>query len=254
MAKTFFKKFGVLSTALILACTLGLSSCSDDDDKKDATVELKTSTTSIDIIVDEVETVSITAGNGDYTIAELTAESKAIIEVSAIADSKFTVKGIKAGNATVVVKDKAAKEVTITVKVSEKGTGLGATAAGIYTGKLTVNAGTPVTTDNTITLTATGENKISTKLVDFKFGELSLGDIAVTDIVLTGDDKNITVVENTQDVKITLGGTETSVPVTTTGTIKEGQLELSLSIKVASLPAPVVASFVGSKSTASPAE
>ncbi len=98
----------VLATAFLVSC--------DKDDPKP--VKLSLSETKIEVAEGATsKTVNIKGGIPPYKVES---SSK---DIATVADTKkdFTVKGVKKGTATVTVKDKDGKSVTLSVTVKEKG-------------------------------------------------------------------------------------------------------------------------------------
>lgn len=94
--------------ALTLVCTL--ASCDKDDDDK----KLKLSSSSVTVEVEKTSDITVSGGTAPYT-AKSSDDKIASVTVS---QSKITVKGVKAGNATITVADKKKNsgKISVTVK------------------------------------------------------------------------------------------------------------------------------------------
>lgn len=193
MAKTFFGKFGILSITLALICVLGFTSCSDDEN---TSIALKTDITALELSAGESQTIAITEGNGGYSIAELTIESKAVLQVTNVENDKFTVKALAYGNGTVVVKDQAGKQVTIPVKIKSSDLKPSKTVVEIGIGQTEIIS---ITGNGGYSIADLSEEskkiiEVSTIQVDqFTIKALAQGDASIVVKDITGKEVTITV-------------------------------------------------------------
>lgn len=102
----------IFNLLLIASCVFTLASCSSDDD--DTTVELKLDKTTVEVKAGESVTIAIEAGNGDYAVSSNSSAETASAEVSG---STISVKGLKEGETTLGIKDKAGKSASVKVTV-----------------------------------------------------------------------------------------------------------------------------------------
>ncbi|GHV39809.1 hypothetical protein FACS1894179_05300 [Bacteroidia bacterium] len=189
---------------LFLAFSLSFfvfTACSNDDDNN---LALESSGVSVDL--GGTATVKITNGNGDYKVTP----ADTTIATATVTKDVITIKGVKAGETTLTVKDKENKTATLKVKVvtlSEK-------IAATYNGDLTVTqpGQTPATDKKDIVLAASGE-KAKLTLANFTFGGKNVGNIVVDAIPLTKADGTVTLTETTATVSLNLGGATTPTPV-----------------------------------------
>ena len=103
----------ILNLLLIASCVFAFASCSSDDDDI-ATVDLKLDKTTVELKVGETVTVAVESGNGEYTISSNSSAETASAELSG---STITVKGLKEGETSVSVRDKAGKSASVKVTI-----------------------------------------------------------------------------------------------------------------------------------------
>jgi hypothetical protein len=95
---------------LALSCVFVLTSCEDDEDE---IFDLKLEKTTIEVTEGDNATVKIESGNGGYTVSS----SSAATATAAVSGEAITVTGVKAGQATITLKDKAGKSASLAVTV-----------------------------------------------------------------------------------------------------------------------------------------
>jgi hypothetical protein len=238
---------------LFLAFSLSLfvfTACSNDDDDKNLVLE----NTEVSAEVGGTATVKITKGNGDY---EVTPVDATIATATVTTDGAITVTGVKAGETTLTVTDKAKKTATLKVKVVTLAEKIAAT----YNGDLSVTlpGQAAVTNKKDIVLAASAE-KAKLTLAKFSFDGKEVGDIVVDGIALTKAEGIVTLAKTEATVKLKVGETEFNAKVSVSGTVQNkpkpkkanmttpAEQVLDLTIDVTEvLDAPITVKFSGTK-------
>lgn len=100
----------IVNLLIVVSCILALGSCQKDEDQVDLTLDK----TAITLKVGETGTVKIATGNGGYVLTN----SSAATATTTLSESTISITGVKAGNATLAVKDQAGKTVSLMITVN----------------------------------------------------------------------------------------------------------------------------------------
>jgi hypothetical protein len=107
----------LLALSMCFVLNVGLFSCKGDDDEPPVNpVEMVVSPTSLTLGIDETGEIAITEGNGGYKVSVTSAD----IASATLDGTTVTVKGLKEGSTSVVIKDNGKKSQTISVTVKGK--------------------------------------------------------------------------------------------------------------------------------------
>lgn len=170
-----FLKFTTSIVCAVLA--IALASCSDDDDKNSV---IKFNPPTVSVMVGNTQNVAVAGGQGTYT-AKSSDEKIATVTVD---KTTITVKGVKAGKATILVKDSKNVMGSLRVTVID-GIIVDKVKTSVAVGKeemITISGGTtPYTAKSQ-------DNKIA--MASIKDAKLTIKGVKVGNTTITITDKN----------------------------------------------------------------
>lgn len=170
-----FLKFTTSIVCAVLA--IALASCSDDDDKNSV---IKFNPPTVSVMVGNTQNVAVAGGQGAYT-AKSSDEKIATVTVD---KTTITVKGVKAGKATILVKDSKNVMGSLRVTVVD-GIVVDKVKTSVAVGKeemITISGGTPPYTAKS------QDDKIA--MASIKDAKLTIKGVKVGNTTITITDKN----------------------------------------------------------------
>lgn len=216
------------------------TACSDDDDPENLMLDKN----EITLDIGATETIKITKGNGDYKLSS----NESLIATAEISGSDIKVTAIKDGSTTFEISDKEGKKVTLKVVVRD----YAESVEGIYGGELVIKlAGAEFKQTKDIEISRTYLNKIKVSLIDFSIelvpgSPISLGDIIVDNIPVEKNADSYIIKETSQKLSLNIGQ-PIEVNVIVSGTVKDNNLELLITVEDVPEMGTIEVTFAGDK-------
>lgn len=215
--------------AFVFSLCMGFTACGDDDDDP---VNLTLEKAEVTVDVGKTVEVKITQGNGGYIVTPTSTAIATAVEK----DKVVTITGVAAGETVVTVKDKEGKSAPIKVTVTavpEPGTDYALEIEGTYDGILSIALGEGEADPfegKEVEIIRTADNKIELLLANFSYDVLQLGDIRISDVVLTEENGTVKLAETkVEDVELGGGMIKASISLFPS-TVTDGNLLLTIKV------------------------